>query len=831
MNRYNPKEIEPKWQQIWADNKTYEVTEDPSKQKKYVTPMLPYPSGTAMHVGHVRNYAIADVVARYYRQKGFNTMSNMGWDAFGLPAENYAIKTGTPPAITTKNNTKYFKEQLQNLAMSYAWDREFTTSDPSYYKWTQWIFLQLHKHGLAYQAEKAQWWCEQCKTVLANEQVVDGKCWRHDSAEDPQVIKKHLNQWFFKITNYADELLETTDSLLWPEKIKSMQKNWIGKSHGVLYKNKIKDTDISITSFSAHYEAFTANTFVAIAPDHPLLASLVKGVDGEADILAKVQDMLVRRDALGQNGADMMEGIFTGRYAIDFFGDQDLPVWITSYALADYGTGIVLCSAHDDRDFEFAKKYDIRLKPTMFPADPVEAEKVKNLEYCYTDMKHGILTNSDEFSGKVAGDNHEEIADYLVKIGYAEKSITYKMRDWLISRQRYWGAPIPIIHCPKDGAVAVPEKDLPVVLPEVKDFAPDGSAHSVLARETDWVNTICPTCGGPAKRETDTMDGYACSSWYMYRYTDADNDKQAWDPSNGNYWFPVDFYFGGDHAVSHLLYFRFWHKFFCDIGLVAPEVGREPVKRLVYNGYINAEDGTKMSKSKGNTVDPMDIIKSGYGADSLRVFELFIAPYDQDTSWNTHGVPGTYRFLNRVWTVVNEYADVSDDDTVQDTYTEDAVLRVAHKTVKKVTSDLDNLSFNTAVAAMMDMTNQLYLIKAKSPVRRSEAWKYAVESITQLLAPFAPYIAEEMWQLLGHLDSVHKDHWPSYDESLLVEEIVSMAVQVNGKVRAEITFATDTSKEEVVALGLANENVQKFLQNKEPTKTIYVPGRILNFVV
>ncbi len=830
MNRYNPKEIEPKWRKVWARDKTYEVTEDTSKTKMYATPMLPYPSGSAMHVGHVRNYAIADVVARYYRQKGYNSMSNMAWDAFGLPAENYAIKTGTPPDETTKKNTVYFKEQLQALAMSYAWDREFTTSDPSYYKWTQWIFTKLFEHGLAYQAQKAQWWCNQCKTVLANEQVIDGKCWRHDGDDDPYVIKKHLKQWFFKITDYADELLEMTDDLNWPSKIKAMQKNWIGKSHGVIYKNKVKDTDLTIESYSAHFEAFTANSFVAIAPDHPFLPKLIEGLPNAQETLDAAQKMIMKRDGLGEKGADSMEGIYTGRDAVDFFGAQDLPIWITSYALADYGTGIVLCSAHDDRDFAFAKKYDILLRPTMVPANPVEAEKVRNLEYCYTDMSHGILINTPEFDGKVAGENRDAIIEYLENIGYAARSTTYKMRDWLISRQRYWGAPIPIVYCGTDGVVAVPEKDLPVLLPKVENFAPDGSNHSVLAGVTDWVNTTCPKCGGPAKRETDTMDGYACSSWYMYRYTDAHNDMQAWDKDKADYWFPVDFYFGADHAVSHLLYFRFWHKFFCDIKLVdETKIGREPVKQLVFNGYINAESGAKMSKSKGNTVDPLDIINSGYGADSLRVFELFIAPYDQDTSWNTHGVPGTYRFLNRVWTLVQEYIDAAVGTTSEEMVKK--VTVVAHKTVKKVTDDMANLSFNTSVSAMMEMTNELYLIKAKESIVKSDAWNYAFESLVQIVAPFAPYIAEELWHQLGNEDSVHIGHWPKYDESVLLQETITLAVQVNGKVRAQIEVASDASKEAVIASGLADANVQKHLENKEPAKTIYVPGRILNFVV
>ncbi len=822
MNRYNPKEIEPKWRKTWADNKTYEVTEDTTRPKIYATPMLPYPSGSAMHVGHVRNYAISDAVARYYRQKGFNTMSNMAWDAFGLPAENYAIKTGTPPAETTKKNTVYFKEQLQSLAMSYAWDREFTTSDPSYYKWTQWIFTQLFAKGLAYQAEKSQWWCPVDKTVLADEQVEAGHCWRCGSV----VERKLLKQWFFKITDYADELLDTTDALQWPEKIKTMQKNWIGRSQGAAVNFELKGlgaTNELLEVFTTAHDTIYGVTFVVIAPEHPLAERYAALGDNANEALAYIQKS-VRKSELDREIQKVKTGVpIEGLSAVHPLTGQEIPVWIADYVLISYGTGAVMAvPGEDERDFEFAHKYNL---PIVYTTEQQEFVKYADIK---KNMKAYKLANSAEFDGLDFNEARDKILEKIKTSGAGDSVTQYKIRDWLISRQRYWGAPIPIIYCPTHGAVAVPEKDLPVILPDVKDFAPDGTAQSVLARETDWVNTICPECGGPAKRETDTMDGYACSSWYMYRYTDAHNDTQAWNPANANYWLPIDFYFGADHAVSHLLYFRFWHKFFCDIGLVGASVGREPVKRLVFNGYINAQDGTKMSKSKGNTVDPMEVINSGYGADALRVFELFIAPYDQDTNWNTNGVPGAYRFLNRVWTVVNEFAESTINEA--DTATDTAVLFVTHKTIKKVTHDLETLSFNTAVATMMDMTNQLYLLKAKSPVTKSAAWQSAAESLTQLLAPFAPYISEELWHILGHTDSVHIDHWPQYDHALLVENTITIAVQVNGKVRSEITIAANAAKEQVIAAGLAEENVQKYLENKEPAKTIYVPGRILNFV-
>ncbi|HEX7368330.1 MAG TPA: leucine--tRNA ligase [Candidatus Saccharimonadales bacterium] len=823
MKRYNPKEIEPRWQAKWLEDKTFDVHEDSDKPKQYIIDMFPYPSGAAMHVGHVRNFTISDVLSQFHRQKGYNVLHTMGWDTFGLPAENYAIKTGTPPAQTTKTNIANFKHQLQQLGMSYDWSREINTSDPEYYKWTQWIFTQLFEHGLAYQAERAQWWCNECKTVLANEQVINGCCWRH---EDTPVVKKLLKQWFFKITAYADELLEDIDTLDWPEKIKTMQRNWIGKSHGIIYKNKVRGTGLTIESFSAHFEAFTANTFVAIAPDHPLLARLVEGLPDAEAVLEKAQDLVHRRDALGEKGADMMEGIFTGRYAIDNFGDEDLPIWATSYALGDYGTGIVLCSAHDERDFAFAKKYDIRLKPTMVPIDPAEAEKVRNLEYCFSDMEHGILIDPPEFAGRNAHENREAIITYLEKHGYAQRSTTYKMRDWLISRQRYWGAPIPIVFCEKHGAVAVPEKDLPVLLPEVDNFAPTGKG-SVLANVPEWVNTTCPTCGGPAKRETDTMDGYACSSWYFLRYIDPHNAERAWDPAKAAYWMPVDYYCGGDHAVSHLLYSRFWFHFFARQGWVEKSAA-EPVKRLVYNGYILAPDGTKMSKSKGNTINPDDLIEQGYGADSVRLFEMFIAPYEQNTSWNTHGVPGTYRFLQRTWTLVQEFLAAGHSG---ETAESEAVLRVAHRTIKRVTTELDSLGFNTAVAAMMESVNDLFKLKAADGYAAGRSWRFALESLLQVLAPFAPHITEELWRDLGHQGSIHRGTWPTWDEHYLAEDTVTIAVQVNGKVRGEVTVAPDAPETDAVAAARGNERARAYIDGKDIIKVIYVPGKILNLVL
>lgn len=828
MKRYSPKEIEPKWQKVWYEQKLFKASDDFNKPKKYIIDMFPYPSGAAMHVGHVRNFTISDVLSQYHRQKGFNVLHTMGWDTFGLPAENFAIKTGVAPAASTKQNITMFKSQLQRLGMSYDWDREINTSDPEYYRWTQWIFAQLFKQGLAYQKESAQWWCNECKTVLANEQVINGCCWRH---EDTPVIKKNLKQWFFKITDYADRLLEGIDTLDWPDKIKTMQRNWIGRSEGIVYMNKVRDTELNIEAFSAHFEAFTANTFVVIAPDHPFLPELLEGIENKEEILAQAQDMVVRRDALGEKGADTLEGIFTGRYAIDNFGDEDLPIWIASYALADYGTGIVLCSAHDDRDFEFAKKYNIRLKPTMVPPEPEEAEKVKNLEYCYNDMKHGILIEPEEFAGKNAHDSSQEIVQYLEKHGYARPEVSYKIHDWLISRQRYWGAPIPIVYCDDHGAVAVPDDQLPVALPEVEHYQPTGGNSSVLASVESWVNTTCPECGGPAKRETDTMDGYACSSWYFLRYTDPRNDKQAWDSELANHWMPIDFYCGGDHAVSHLLYSRFWCYFFADQGWLA-EANKEPVGKLVYNGYILAPDGNKMSKSKGNVINPDELIDQGYGADSLRVYEMFIAPYEQNTNWNTHGVPGCYRFLQRLWTLSQEYLEAASNvvKSKESGSGEAAILQTAHGTIKKVTSDLDRLQFNTAIAAMMQAVNDLYKHKAAYGYGDRSAWQFTLLSMTQLLAPFAPHIAEELWQDLGGERSVHTSTWPKFDEKYLVSDEITIVVQVNGKVRANIQVAINASEDEIVESAKADEHVASYVADGVK-KTIYVPQKLVNFVV
>lgn len=807
MKRYNPKEIEPKWQKSWAEQKTFEVTEDSNKPKKYIIDMFPYPSGAAMHVGHVRNFTISDVLSQYHRQKGYNVMHTMGWDTFGLPAENYAIKTGTPPQETTKANIANFKHQLQQLGMSYDWSREINTSDPEYYKWTQWIFTQLFENDLAYQKESPQWWCPVDKTVLANEQVEAGKCWRCGN----EVVKKNLKQWFFRTTAYADRLLNGIEDLNWPEKIKTMQRNWIGKSKGAKVSFKVADYDITIEVFTTRPDTLFGATFLVLAPEHMLVQEIASN-DQRSAVNEYIKQAQAKSDIERQESKEKT-GVFTGAYAINPANNEKIPIWIADYVLAGYGTDAIMAvPAHDERDNAFAKKNNLTIQDVVkAPSEDIE---------CYTG--EGVMTNSGDYDGLSSSEAREKIVKDLEAKGFAKEETNYKIRDWLISRQRYWGAPIPIIHCEKDGAVAVPEKDLPVKLPDVTNFEPTGEG-SVLASVDDWVNTSCPKCGGPAKRETDTMDGYACSSWYFLRYTDPKNNAQAWDPAKANYWLPIDYYCGGDHAVSHLLYSRFWMYFFADQSWIEKS-RQEPVGTLVYNGYILAHDGTKMSKSKGNVVNPDDLIEQGYGADSVRLFEMFIAPYDQNTNWNTNGVPGTFRFLQRVWVLVQEFLASQHDNTDNED-----VLRVINQAIKTVSEDLDRLSFNTAVSALMEAVNKLYKIKANG-FTGSKSWQQALGQLVQLMAPFASHITEELWVELGKNGSVHTSEWPVHEEKYLQNETVTIVVQVNGKVRGQLSVVSGASQAEVEQLAREDEKVASYLINGVK-KVIYVKDKLISFVV
>ena len=833
MRRYNPTEIEQKWQNKWEADGTYAVDfNDTTRPKYYSLSMLPGITGAGIHIGHGRTFQFADIKARFKRQQGYNVYHPIGWDSFGLPVENYAIKVGKTPRMAHDEAKVHFKEQLKRLGFSYDWTKEISTAAPEYYKWTQWIFTQLYKHDLAYQKEQLQWWCETDNTVLANEQVEGGKCWRCGNP----VTKRNLKQWFFRITAYADEILEATDALDWTEMVKTMQKNWIGRSVGAEVEFTISGQDSKITVFTTRPDTLFGATYVALAPEHPLISQLVNS-DTREKVEAYVQASQQKSDVERQENKEKT-GAFTGSYVINPVNGQKLPIWVADYVLGGYGTGAVMAvPAHDERDFAFAEKFDL---PIIQVIDKPEYSADAG---CYSG--EGELINSGQFNGTRSEDAREQIVAWLEQQNSGRSKTTYKMRDWLISRQRYWGAPIPIVHVDGRAPIAVADECLPVILPEVENFKPTGGNTSVLAQLDDWVRvwvdvetgkTVPITESKPdgdnwveGRRETDTLDGYACSSWYFLRYLDPHNDNEAWNPERINHWMPVDYYNGADHAVAHLLYSRFWMRFFYKLGLVPTP---EPFKRMMYNAYIMAPDGQKMSKSKGNVIDPMEIMDSGYGADALRVYEMFIAPYDMDAPWDPRGVPGTYRFLNRAWNLVQEFVDKNPNDSLgANEKTAQELLRLTHLTIKKVTRDIEDEKFNTAVASMMEMVNGLYKIKESQGIDMSDEWRFALEGLIQILAPFAPHITEELWHEMGHDDTVHVGHWPKWDEKYLKSDTMTIIVQVNGKLRAKLELPSDMDKQGVEAAALADENVQKFTNNKPPKKMVYVPGKLVNIVV
>ncbi|MEO6513134.1 MAG: leucine--tRNA ligase [Candidatus Saccharimonadales bacterium] len=813
MNRYNPKEIEPRWQKKWEDDAIYVASENPDKPKKYVLEYFPYPSGAAMHVGHVRNYTIGDAVARHARMKGFNVLHPMGWDAFGLPAENYAIKNNISPQQAIAENTSKFKRQLMQMGFSYDWTREINSSDPAYYKWTQWFFELLFERGLAYQKDSLQWWCDFDKTVLANEQVEAGKCWRCGNP----VSKKALKQWFFKITDYADRLVEDLDKLDWSDAIKSMQRNWIGKSKGAEIDFVVEEHEgVKIKVFTTRPDTLFGATFMVLAPEHELVQQITPEKHHEA-VNHYIAKAAAKSDVERQEVNREKTGVFTGAYAVNPANGNKVPVWIADYVLTGYGTGAIMAvPAHDDRDAAFATKFEL-------PIIRVVQNDAADDEYTHAE---GVMTNSGAYDGQPSQEVRTKIVEDLAAKSTAEAVVNYKIRDWLISRQRYWGAPIPIIHCDEHGAVLVPKDQLPVVLPEVESYQPNGEGTSVLAGVEDWVNTTCPTCGKPAKRETDTMDGFACSSWYFLRFADPNNDELPFADDKVKFWLPVDDYIGGaEHAVMHLLYARMWTKVMHDAGMIDFD---EPFLALRNQGMILAPDGRKMSKSWGNTITPNEIIDQGYGADAIRVMELFIGPWDQMANWSVEGMGGCYRFLNRIWTLVHEFGE---SKTQPNAATEKDLQFVTHKTIKKVSTDLEEMGFNTAIAALMEAVNELYKIKATDNFAAHDAWKVALDTLVQLVAPFAPHIAEELWQQLGNEASVHVSNWPEWNDAFLVETTVTIAVQVNGKLRGEVTVNADAAEEEIVAAAKANEKVATYLEGKEIRKTIYVHGKLVNFVV
>ena len=812
MKRYNPIEIEAKWQKKWDDSKLYEVKADPSKQKMYISGMFPYPSGAGLHTGHARSYTIVDSIARFYRQQGKNVLNPIGWDTFGLPAENYAIKTGISPQEATKTNITNFKKQFKRLGISIDWSREINTSNPEYYKWTQWIFRELYKKGLAYRKESYQWWCDNDKTVLANEQVENGRCWRCGE----EVTKKRMTQWFFKITAYADELLEDIDNLDWPEKIKTMQRNWIGKSKGAEIEFEVAEGNAKgekIKVFTTRPDTLFGATFLTVAPEHPLLDKLVN--DLTKDKVEEYEKESLKKTEIERQENKQKTGIFTGSYVVNPANGKRIPVWVSDYVLGGYGEGAVMAvPAHDERDYEFAKKFDLDIVKVV-----EKPEGIADDDICY--HGEGIIVNSGDFDGQNSADVREQVLSWLEEKGIGRSKTTYKMRDWLISRQRYWGCPIPIAYDKDGNEHLIPEEQLPVMLPTLTDFKPDDSGQSALAKSEEFMHV--EVNGEKMVRETDTMDGYACSSWYLLRYADPRNSERAWDPELVNYWAPVDYYVGGDHAVAHLLYVRFWTHVFKDLGLTNFS---EPVKKLLYHGYINAEDGSKMSKSKGNTIDPLEVIDQGYGADSLRTYEMFIAPYEIDASWDSRGIAGVYRFLNRVWVLVQEF--IESEKSAGNLSNFEEIQKSRHKTIKKVTEDFHRESLNTAVAALMEFVNDLYKFKLEG---FSKDWRQVLEDLLKMLMPFAPHISSELWQQLGNNNFIEESGWPEWDEEMLKTSEIQIVVQVNGKLRGKIKVSTDSGKDEIIAIAREEGNVLKFLQDKEVLKEIFVPNKLINFVV
>lgn len=805
MSVYKPNEVEAKWQKVWQDNNQYKTdTTDSSKPNYYTLEMFPYPSGK-IHMGHVRNYSIGDVVARFKKMEGFNVLHPMGWDSFGLPAENAAIKHGIHPHKWTMENIEDMKGQLKLLGLSYDWDREVATSTPEYYKFTQEIFLKFLEHGLAYKKKSFVNWCPSCETVLANEQVVQGECERCDSI----VIKKDLEQWYFKTTHYAEELLNDLDTLTgWPEKVKTMQKNWIGKSTGAEITFDIDGTDKSITVFTTRPDTTYGVTYMVLAPEHELVKELVAGTEYEADVDAFVTKMHKMTEIERTSTDTEKEGMFIGKYVINPLNGNKVPLWIANYVLADYGTGAVMAvPAHDERDGEFATKYNLNV-----------------VEVINEDNK---MINSGEFDGLDASEGFERIVNKIEEMGRGKKTVNYRLRDWLLSRQRYWGCPIPVVYCDTCGVVPEKKENLPVLLPTDVEFT--GKGESPLTTSKEFMTTACPCCGKPARREVDTMDTFVDSSWYFLRYTDANNTNEPFNKDIANKWMPVDQYIGGvEHAIMHLLYSRFFVKAFKDMGMID---FNEPFKNLLTQGMV-LKEGTKMSKSKGNVVSPLEIIDQ-YGADTARLFVLFAAPPERDLDWSEQGVEGCFRFLNRVYRLVDELAEVAKSDVqLGDLSKEDKAMRYTiHATLKKVTEDLsEKFGFNTAISALMELINEMY--KYKELDNRNEAViKEGIETIVTILAPFAPHIGEELWTMIGKDGSIFDISWPKFDETALVKDEVEIVVQVNGKVRGKLSVAANISREEMQEVAMADEKIKELVEGKTIVKVVAVPKKLVNIVV
>lgn len=957
MKRYNPKEIEPKWQKSWDENKLYTAVDFDPRPKYVMLTEFPYPSGDGLHLGHVREYTLGDIMARRKRMGGYNVLYPMGYDAFGLPTENYAIKNKITPQAATDQNVGNFQKQFESLGFSFDWDRSFRTSDPSYYKWTQWLFLQFLKAGLAYQDEIAINWCPKCKTGLANEEVVNG---RHERC-DTIVEKKLLKQWILKITKYADKLIDGLQNVDYPSRIADQQVNWIGRSVGAEIDFAINSLDEKLTVFTTRPDTIFGATYMVIAPEHPLASSLISPEQSE-EAESYIQAAGAKSEIERMDTDRSKSGVFSGTYAINPATKEEIPIWIADYVLAGYGTGAIMAvPAHDQRDYEFAKKFDLPIKPVValkfasatnppkpnlesvdrrivqcivkhpdeekylamertgwgdgsfsFVTGGIEAdESVQEAatreileETGFTDIKsmhstdevysvefyhglkkenrlaevysvivqlgslehqeitageasinkphwlsleelrkkfpdrgnqrdidlleskreafsdEGVLVNSGSYDKMASSDAREAMTK-----AFGRERVQYRLRDWIFSRQHYWGEPIPVIHCADCGIVPVPDDQLPVELPPVDNYEPTDTGESPLAEIESWVNVDCPKCGKPAKRETDTMPNWAGSSWYYLRYFDAHNDQCFADPKKLEYWGAVDMYLGGmEHTTLHLLYSRFWHQFFYEQGLVPTP---EPYAARRGQGIVLAEDGAKMSKSKGNVINPNDIIDQGYGADAVRLAIAFLAPFDQTTPWNTNGVPGTYRFLQRAWTVTQEFIASTGSEGGEHA----ELMHAAHKAIKKVSADLDNMQFNTAIAALMEYVNELYKIKAQDGFDAQESWKFAVISLVKLIAPFAPHIADELWSDLGHAGSVHVSDWAVHDDKCLIQNEMTIVVQINGKLRATIKLSREASEQEVIAAATADPKISEHLYQKEVRRSIYIPHKLLNFVV
>lgn len=822
-DRYNPRELEAKWQAVWQKNNVFRTELDRQRPEYYVLEMFPYPSGN-LHMGHVRNYSIGDVIARFKRMHGFNVLHPMGWDAFGMPAENAAIKHGIHPAQWTWNNIANMRRQQREMGLSYDWDREVATCHPKYYRWTQWLFLLLYERGLAYKKKAAVNWCTECNTVLANEQVVDGHCWRCDSP----VIKKELEQWFFRITAYADRLLADLAELKgWPERVKVMQENWIGRSEGAEFSFAVPEFGAKIPVFTTRPDTAFGVTYLVLAPEYPLVDKLVRGTPYEQDVRTFVERVR-NLSEINRTATDVeKEGLFTGAYAINPFNGERVPIWIANYVLMDYGTGAVMgVPAHDQRDWEFATKYG--LPKRLVVQSPAGTLAIDGMDGAYDGP--GVLVNSGPFNGLDNVTAKQAMIEWLEKKELGKRRVNYRLRDWLISRQRYWGAPIPIIYCDKCGTVPVPKDQLPVVLPEKVNFAP--GAISPLAQVDEFVHCTCPVCGGPARRETDTMDTFICSSWYYFRYTDPRNSNAPFEPAKANYWLPVDQYIGGiEHAVMHLLYSRFFTKVLQDAGLINVS---EPFKNLLTQGMV-IKDGAKMSKSKGNIVSPEEIINK-YGADTARLFILFAAPPERDLEWSDQGVEGAYRFLGRLWRIVNYYAarikDAPDDYDQNSLGTPERELRrILHGTIKKVTDDIgERYNFNTAISAIMELVNALHQYREHQD-QHAGLVREVVLNTLKLLAPFAPHITEELWSRMGMTGSVHDQTWPGYDPAALVRDEVEIAVQINGKLRDHITVPANVDRDELGKAALAQPRIQALTQNKQVVKVIAIPQKLVNIVI